>query len=75
MKGHFTELFDAFFDAIWNTAWQASAYFELVHHTSRYRDLAKAQVNIYRAAVMIVLFVSFGGNLIRAGINRLAIKT
>ena len=70
MKGHFTELFDAFFDAIWNTAWQASAYFELVHHTSRYRDLAKAQVNFYRAAVMIIPLVNFSGKLVRDGISR-----
>lgn len=59
---------------VWDAAWQEAANFDLAHNASRKRDIAKALDYIDHAAVMIVLFVSFGGKLIRDGISRLAIK-
>ena len=35
MQGHYTEAIDAFYKAVWNAAWQDSAYFELARLATR----------------------------------------
>lgn len=42
MQGRFGEAFDAFYKAVWNAAYQASAYFELARLAARSGDLAQA---------------------------------
>ena len=69
MQGCFTEAFDAFQRAVWNTAWQEAAKFELARLASWNRDFAKALDYVDRAAAMMVPFVIFGAILIGSGIS------